>query len=331
MFSTCNPNFNQSPILDNTVLRKASTMQIFSLAKNQNHRHLAQLSHVTGQQISVLLSVVVLGNAINHLPLHAAEINGAVQCTDSISIDNRSDEIVFGDVSCDGAYVHHLQGICTNDKDAIYWSFTTALVKTDQHGCVLKQLDVRDHHGDLCHHEGKIYVAVNFGEFNNPTGKADSWVYVYRAKDLEFVSKHAVQQVVYGAGGIGFRDGHFFIVGGLPEDVEQNYVYEYDADFNFLSKHILNSGQTHQGIQTAAFADDKWLFGCYGEPRILLIADADFKRVERFEFDCSLGIVPVLNSQLLAAEGNCTGGNGCTGRARVVVRSKQTGLVRSKK
>ena len=40
----------------------------------------------------------------------------------------------FRDAQCEGTYRHHLQGICTNDKDAIYWSFTTALVKTDIRG-----------------------------------------------------------------------------------------------------------------------------------------------------------------------------------------------------
>ena len=37
----------------------------------------------------------------------------------------------FHGVKCEGVYPHHLQGICTNKSDAIYWSFTTFLVKTD--------------------------------------------------------------------------------------------------------------------------------------------------------------------------------------------------------
>ena len=59
----------------------------------------------------------------------------------------------FGNVRCEGFYRHPLQGICTNDKDALYWSFTTTLVKTDRTGKVLKTIPVVNHHGDLCHPE----------------------------------------------------------------------------------------------------------------------------------------------------------------------------------
>ena len=38
----------------------------------------------------------------------------------------------FGPVSCEGAYTHHLQGVCTDEKDALFWCFTTTLVKTDR-------------------------------------------------------------------------------------------------------------------------------------------------------------------------------------------------------
>ena len=62
-----------------------------------------------------------------------------------------ADESCFRAVQCEGTYRHHLQGICTNEKDAIYWSFTTALVKTDTNGKVLNKVAVANHHGDLCH------------------------------------------------------------------------------------------------------------------------------------------------------------------------------------
>ena len=96
----------------------------------------------------------------------------------------------FQAVECAGTYPHHLQGICTDDDNALFWSFTTQLVKTDRLGTVLKQVPVGNHHGDLCHHDGRIYVAVNFGNFNDPDGNADSWVYVYDADDLSLIAKH---------------------------------------------------------------------------------------------------------------------------------------------
>ena len=227
---------------------------------------------------------------------------------------------------CEGSYPHHLQGVCVDDE-AIYWSFTTTLVKTDLEGKLLTKVTVANHHGDLCFHDGKLYVAVNLGKFNDPQGNADSWVYIYNAADLSLISKHEIQEVFHGAGGIGIRKGHFFVVGGLPNDVEQNFVYEYDGDFQFIRKHVIESGHTHLGIQTATFADDRWWFGCYGEPKILLVTDADFELKGRHEFDCSLGIASGENQHLRAARGNCSNATGCTGRVVLVKRDSGRGLV----
>jgi hypothetical protein len=220
----------------------------------------------------------------------------------------------FGPVSCEGAYTHHLQGVCTDEKDALFWCFTTTLVKTDRTGKVSKQVEVASHHGDLCFREGRVYVAVNLGKFNDPKGNADSWVYVYDARDLSLLAKHKTPEAFHGAGGIAFHGGKFLVVGGLPDGVEENYAYEYDGDFKFVKKHALASGHTHLGIQTAAFAGGHWWFGCYGKPAVLLKADAELKKVERFEFDCSLGIVPVGGGKFLVARGGSTKGKGHTGK-----------------
>lgn len=241
----------------------------------------------------------------------------------------------FQPVTCEGAYPHHLQGVCTDEKESIFWCFTTKLVKTDRTGKVTKQVDVANHHGDLCFHAGKVYVAVNLGKFNDPKGNADSWVYVYDAGDLSCVEKHKTPEVFHGAGGIAVRDGKFLVVGGLPDGVTENYAYEYDGDFKFVKKHALASGHTHLGIQTAAFAGGQWWFGCYGRPKsddapstppILLRADASFEKVERFEFDCSLGIVPIGDGKFLVARGGTTKDKGHTGRLVLAVPDKQSGL-----
>jgi hypothetical protein len=87
-------------------------------------------------------------------------------------------------VTCEGTYPKHLQGVCV-DGEFIYWCFTTELVKTDRSGKRLKQIPVADHHGDLCLHSGRLYVAVNLGKFNDPHGNADSWVYEYNAETLQ--------------------------------------------------------------------------------------------------------------------------------------------------
>src|SRR5690606_2933065 len=118
---------------------------------------------------------------------------------------------------------------------------------------IYKKVPVANHHGDLCHHDGQLSVAVYLGAFNDPQGNADSWVYVYNAETLEELGRHETQEVVFGAGGITSRDGHFYVVGGLPDGIEENYVYEYDDSFRFIQKHVIQSEHTHLGIQTVQF------------------------------------------------------------------------------
>jgi hypothetical protein len=236
----------------------------------------------------------------------------------------------FHNVTCEGVYEQHLQGICV-DKESIYWSFTTELVKTDLNGKLLKKVTVQSHHGDLCIDKGKLCVAVNLGKFNDPQGNADSWIYVYNADDLSLAAKHKVAEVFYGAGGIGVRGGHFYVVGGLPDGTQENYIYEYDGDFKFLKKHAVKSGHTFRGIQTATFAGDRWWFGCYGEPKILLVTDADFNLQGRYEFDCSLGIVGLPDGRFLCATRKRTNGKGQTARLQVAVADRVSGLRLSEK
>ena len=186
-------------------------------------------------KLAPTIGMICVAFAVLHgNPLHAAPQEGS-----------------FSNVQCEGQYRCHLQGICTDDKAAIYWCFTDNLVKTNRSGKVLKQVPVAMHHGDLCHHEGKVYVAVNLGQFNHPKGHADSWVYVYDGGDLSELARHKVPEVFYGAGGIGYHDGHFLVIGGLPKGVNENYAYEYDQQFKFVKRHVIQSGYTLMGIQTA--------------------------------------------------------------------------------
>jgi len=233
----------------------------------------------------------------------------------------------FEAIECEGTYKQHLQGVCTDDKESIFWCFTSKLVKTDRTGKIQQQFDVQSHHGDLCFHDGKLFVAVNFGQFNRADGNADSWVYVYGAHDLSLVARHSVPEVFYGAGGIAYHGGKFIVVGGLPPGFEENYAYEYDPNFKFVKKHLLKSGYTLKGIQTAAYADGHWWFGCYGKPPILLQADEAFQKVERYEFDCSLGIMPVSAGKFRIAGGTCSKEKGCTGRLVPAHPDPKQGLV----
>jgi len=250
-------------------------------------------------------------------------------CSIQLALGVLGGEGNFQAVDCEGVYPKHLQGICTDNRDSIFWCFTDVLVRTDRQGRVLCKVPVASHHGDLCFQDGKLYVAVNLGEFNQPPGRADSWIYVYAADDLRELARHAVPEVVHGAGGIGCLGGRFMGVGGLPPDVEENYVYEYDQDFRFCKRHVIASGYTLMGIQTATYADGCWWFGCYGTPKILLKTDESFRLLGRYEFDCSLGIVGQPQGGLLVASGRSVKGQGCTGRAAQAHADGQQGLAMS--
>jgi hypothetical protein len=232
----------------------------------------------------------------------------------------------FAEVQCEGDYPQHLQGVCSGGG-SLFWSFTDRLVKTDEQGKVQKQTATKSHHGDPCYDDGKVYVAANFGAFNRSAGGADSWVYVYSADDLSPLAKHPAAEVIYGAGGIAHHAGRFLVIGGLPLGVDENYAYEYDGDFKFIKRHVLKSGQTLMGIQTAQFADGHWWLGCYGLPPVLLKADEPLEKVERFDFDASLGIVPVSPGKLLVARGAYTAGKGYSARLVPAQADDTRGLV----
>ncbi len=208
-------------------------------------------------------------------------------------------------------YKNHLQGMTTDYRRHLYWSHTTVLVKTDLKGVVLKSIIVPDHHGDLAYHQGRLYVAVNLGQFNEKPGLADSWIYVYEAGDLRFVEKYPVPEVVHGAGGIAIHQDQFMVVGGLPRlaGYDKNFVYEYDCRFNLKKIHELASGPTWLGIQTAVWFNGFWYFGCYAseahpEGVVLkagMAANGFLQLVDSYEMDMSFGLIGLKENRFLCS------------------------------
>ena len=202
-------------------------------------------------------------------------------------------------IESEGDYPPHLQGVCTDGK-SIWWSHTVELVRTDLKGHVLAHAKgLKSHHGDLCVADGTVYVAVNHGKFNTED-KADSWVYAYRGDDLSFIRRWQVPELCHGAGGMTFKDGHFFVIGGLPDTHDRNYVYEYTPEFKFVKRHVLESGWTNLGIQTVDYSDGKFYFGCYGGkrksgekkvPSLTLVSPDDLSSVEKREPSVCEGIL----------------------------------------
>lgn len=202
-------------------------------------------------------------------------------------------------IDSEGIWPMHLQGVCT-DGSSIWWSHTVELARTDLNGKLLNHAKgLKSHHGDLCVVSGIVYVAVNHGKFNTED-KADSWVYAYKGDDLSFIKRWKVPELCHGAGGITYKDGHFFVIGGLPPTHNENYVYEYTPDFVFLKRHVLNSGWTCLGIQTVDYSGGRFFFGCYGGsnvvsgvkvPSLTLVSLPDFSSVEKVEESTSVGLL----------------------------------------
>ena len=201
-------------------------------------------------------------------------------------------------IACEGDWPSHLQGVCT-DGTNIWWSHSVELARTDLNGKVLARAKgLKTHYGDLCIANGTVYVAVNHGLFNTEQD-ADSWVYAYRGDDLAFIKRWKVPELRHGAGGMTYKDGRFFVVGGLPPTHGENYVYEYTPEFEVVERHVLKSGWTYLGIQTADYFGGRFHFGCNrgkneltGEvvPTQTIIAGPDFTVLSKVKENTSRGM-----------------------------------------
>ena len=195
-------------------------------------------------------------------------------------------------IMCEGSYGAHLQGVAT-DGESIFWSFTVEVVKTDLAGKTLVSRKAPSHQGDLCYKDGVLYVAVNRGSFNTEE-KAVSKVTLYDAKTLDPIKTVPLPDMPHGAGGMTWKGGHFYIIGGLPLKHEKNYVYEYTKDFKLVKRHDLDTGFTWMGIQTAAHEDGTFYFGIYGSkgnpPGVLSCPD-DLSSFKRYSCGGNVGIL----------------------------------------
>ena len=155
----------------------------------------------------------------------------------------------------------HVQGVCT-DGTNIYWSMTYDLVKTDMSGRELARYSDKFHMGDLCWHNGRIYVGVN-RTAERGTRRGDE-VWVFEPGKLERVKTYPTPQTIWCNNGIEWYGDRFWIVCCTPRYSRYNYVFEYTEDFRFVQCRPIESGWTKLGVQTICLWGGKMLFGCYG-------------------------------------------------------------------
>jgi hypothetical protein len=70
----------------------------------------------------------------------------------------------------------------------------------------------------------------------------------------------------------------------------------------------------------------RWWFGCYGDPKTLLVTDADFNMKGRHEIDCSLGIEGMTGGRLLVGNGQCEKDKGCNGTVQTAFPDEKAGF-----
>lgn len=166
-------------------------------------------------------------------------------------------------IECDSLHPYHCQGVAT-DGQALYWSFTTVLAKTDLSGRTLKTYAIKSGHmGDLCVHDGRIYVGMNMRSASDGTRVGDE-VWVFDPQDLTLQRQMPTPQTIWCNNGLEWYGGAFWVVSNGSCEVPYNYVFEYTPDFRFKCCHPIASGQTNLGVQTICFAKGRMLFGCYG-------------------------------------------------------------------
>ncbi len=201
-------------------------------------------------------------------------------------------------IPCEGSYTGHLQGIATDGKH-IFWSFTTMLVKTDMEGKLVKKIQVPRHSGDPCLLNGKLYIPVNRGKFNQPKGASKDSIQVYDAETLELLKTVETPECDHGAGAIGAFQNHIWLTGGLPNDAPSNIILEYTEELEFVKRHE-SQGHTNKGIQTLKRMHGLWWCGVYDKPASF-VCDDNFTVLARPSLSLSVGMAELPDGTILVA------------------------------
>ncbi len=164
-------------------------------------------------------------------------------------------------IRCPGLYRNHIQGFAIADGK-IFWSFTTYMIRTDAEGNMEKIIEAPYHHGDCCVHEGKLYVAVNTGAFDQKSGANNSvWIY---DTDLNFIKTIKIAEHEGGLGGIEFWNGSFYTVGGVHKSLPTYKICKWSKDFKLEKVFNIPVRDTLMGAQTICRAYGRFWLGVYG-------------------------------------------------------------------
>ena len=222
------------------------------------------------------------------------------------------------EIRCAGEYFGHIQGIATDGK-TLYWSFTGTVVRTDLGGRVIARLDLPQHGGDPCFVGGKLHVPLG-SSFNQPpkkNAKGPGDRVLVLSPDFKRATSIPVPKFRFGLGGLAFRNGRFYAVGGRPWGKPGNTVYEFDRDFRLLKRHELNVN-SDSGIQTINFTPDgRCLLGCYGIGGFAVELDRKLRIRRRVRPGLAFGAIPLDGELCLVARTIPTGKDRSRAMAKV--------------
>jgi hypothetical protein len=223
---------------------------------------------------------------------------------------------------------YHMQGF-TTDGEAVYWSFTDSLVKTNLSSTVLGQVPVKTGHlGDITYYNGRIYGTV-MG--NNLRGKpwgewTGFYVNVYDSGSLSLIDVLRLDDCyfMYEERTDGFRgidgitvlpleDGETHLMIACSTWSEERYdrqiILEYTLDGRLVDKHFVKTGNTMFGIQNLSRDSEtgEYWFSTYGaeidfQRRMTLYrVSADFELLGEYDFFTAYGFEPLGGGRFLAS------------------------------
>ena len=206
--------------------------------------------------------------------------------------------VEFKKVNLPAKFRGHLQGFAIGEGK-IYWAQTHIMIRSDEKGNIERVVEAPGHHGDCCFHDGKLYVAVNFGKFNTKD-KAKNEVWVYDA-DLNFITSFPLPYLEGGLGGIEYYNGSFYCVGGIDPSEKEFKICKVSKDFKLEKEYFIPVENTFLGVQTILRTQGRFLLGCYLKPNttprlFTYECDDDFKVIKRHKINTSCGMAAIQNS-----------------------------------
>ena len=188
-------------------------------------------------------------------------------------------------------YHAHLQGVAMNENNEYFWSYTTTLVKTDDKGNVLAEAIVGSHHGDVVCYKDKLYCSFSeCDDYSVGANAGSAKIRVFSQDDLRLLDQITISEA-NGIDGIALTP-RGFVVAAEPIPAHksvENFLFEYDHNFNLLAQYAIQTPPTSFGAQAITHAPDGYILTYYGNQ--LLRLNRDFEVIARYKYDSAFGII----------------------------------------